>query len=152
MLKPAREPDHKQLMLCKGARGLKTSCEPVRSQSSARDHWTIAGHLGFDCERESAFNDVEKARAFTLASQCYTNGMLSTHMQCSLVQHSHAVLITVECINLYCAYLTLRQRSSTRSIPVNVAVYLGSCLCIVVTGAPQAAVATAKAVRRLGCR
>ena len=93
MLKPAREPDYKQLMLCKGARGLKTSCEPVKSQSSARDHWTIAGHLGFDCERESAFNDVEKARAFTLASHCYTNGMLSTHMQCSLVQHSHAVNI-----------------------------------------------------------
>ncbi len=65
--------------------------------------------------------------------------MLSTHMQRSQVDELSAQFRT-----LRLPHLTPRSG--------HVAVYLGSCLCTVLTGAPQAAVATAKAECRLGCR
>lgn len=82
VLRDAREPDHKQLMLAKVHAASKTGCDAVRRvpkqcARSANDRQTPY----FDCERNNAVNDAEKALAFTLASHCYTNGMLSTHMQ-----------------------------------------------------------------------
>ncbi len=86
--------------------------------------------------------------------------MLSTHMQRSQVEELSALTSRLPYLTLTLphAYLTLRCRSSTPPppavlavIPVNVAVYLGSCLCTVLTGSPQAAVATATECR-LGCR
>ena len=79
--------------------------------------------------------------------------MLSTHMQRSQVEELSALTSRLPYLTLDFTLSEFHPPPSAvlAVIPVNVAVYLGSCLCTVLTGAPQAAVATATECR-LGCR
>ena len=80
--------------------------------------------------------------------------MLSTHMQRSQVEELSAQII--HCAYLTLPYLTLSEFHSTATCSSGghimsdsgqCAVYLGNCLCTVLTGAPQAAVETPAAAK-----